>query len=171
MMHDKFTEFHFVQSTGREGERQAYRTVVPGLVARVSGTDGAFPVDNVSAGGIAMLAPGNDFAAGESLTLDLLLLGTPYIIALPARVVRLGVDGLVGCAFSPLDLRQEARLDKLILEVQKRLIAWRKAESEKRDAQAVEPPGDSGPPADVSADADKRARFTVNSAAGTELDV
>ncbi|MBG3876582.1 PilZ domain-containing protein [Desulfovibrio oxamicus] len=173
--HDEFDDFDFTLPSDVEGERRAYRTSVPGLEASVAGKDGTFPVENVSAVGIAMHAPGHAFAEGEDLRVDLLIMGKPYITALPARVARLGEGGLVGCELASPDFWQEARLDKLVLEVQKRMIAQRKAESEKRDAQAAGQHRDGGAVPDASTDAPADAggttRFTVDSAAGTELDV
>ncbi|WP_035065427.1 PilZ domain-containing protein [Nitratidesulfovibrio termitidis] len=173
--HDEFDDFDFTLPSDNEGERRAYRTSVPGLEASVAGKDGTFPVENVSSVGIAMHAPGHAFAEGEDLRVDLLIQGRPYITALPAKVARLGDGGLVGCEFASPDFWQEARLDKLVLEVQKRMIAQRRAESEKRDAQAAGQHRDSGTAADASSDAPAGAggstRFTVDSAAGTELDV
>ena len=173
--HDEFEDFDFTLPSDHEGERRAYRTSVPGLAASVAGKDGTFPVDNVSAVGIALHAPGHAFAEGENLRLDLLILGRPYITALPARVARLGEGALVGCEFTTPDFWQEARLDKLVLEVQKRMIARRKAESEKRDAQAAGQRREGGAASDASSDAPAGAGgstgFTVDSAAGTGLDV
>ncbi|HEU6437008.1 MAG TPA: PilZ domain-containing protein [Nitratidesulfovibrio sp.] len=171
--HDEFDDFNFTLPSDIEGERRAYRTSVPGLAASVAGKDGTFPVENVSAVGIAMHAPGHAFAEGEDLRLDLLILGRPYITALPARVVRLEGAALVGCEFTAPDFWQEARLDKLVLEVQKRMIAQRKAESEQRDAQAAGQRRDSGAGPSASSDAatGSSTGFTVDSAAGTGLDV
>ncbi len=42
-------------------------------------------------------------------------------------VVRVSGPGLAGLAFGELSLRQEAWLDKLVLEIQKRRIDLRKA--------------------------------------------
>lgn len=173
--HDEFDDFDFTLPSDIEGERRAFRTSVPGLAASVAGKDGTFPVENVSAVGIAMQAPGHAFAEGEDLRVDLLIQGRPYITALPAKVARLGEGGLVGCEFASPDFWQEARLDKLVLEVQKRMIAQRKAESQKRDAQAAGQHRDSGAASDASSDAPAGAggstTFTVDSVAGTELDV
>ena len=38
--------------------------------------------------------------------------------------------GIIGCVFHDMDRRQEIKLDKLVLEVQKRLIELRKAKRE-----------------------------------------
>ncbi len=181
--HDEFDDFDFTLPSDVEGERRAYRTSVPGLEASVAGKDGTFPVENVSAVGIAMHVSGHAFAEGENLRVDLLIQGKPYITALPAKVVRLGEGSLVGCEFASPDFWQESRLDKLVLEVQKRMIAQRKAESEKRDAQAAgqlrdggavpnAPEGASGNASGgASTGAGCSTRFSVDSAAGTELDV
>jgi hypothetical protein len=171
MTHDEFDDFDFTLPSDHEGERRAYRTSVPGLEARVAGKDGTFPVENVSAVGIAMHAAGHAFTEGEVLKLDLLIQNRPYIPALPARVARRVEDGLVGCEFTALDFWQESRLDKLVLEVQKRIIAQRKAESEKRDAQAAGQPRMDGDVPGAPANAGSATVITVDSAAGTELDV
>ena len=108
MTHDEFDDFDFTLPSDHEGERRAYRTSVPGLEARVAGKDGTFPVENVSAVGIAMHAAGHAFTEGEVLKLDLLIQNRPYIPALPARVARRVEDGLVGCEFTSLSGRNRA---------------------------------------------------------------
>ena len=46
---------------------------------------------------------------------------------LKAKVMRVLDRGIIGCNFLTMERRQEIKLDKLVLEVQKRLIELRKA--------------------------------------------
>lgn len=117
------------------GGRSTFRARVPGLDARVVELSAAFPVTDVSAGGFAVESDGKPFSLGMKITIDLLIKQQAYITGLAAVVRRIIPDRLtVGCSFEPMDRRQEARLDKLVLEVQKRMIDLRKARKEKEKA-------------------------------------
>lgn len=114
---------------GGEGRRRAFRTRVPGLTVRVSGQGDTYEVKDLSATGLAILM-GQDggFQEGDLLSVDLLLGGRLYVAGLPVRVVVIVDDIVAGCNFEELDRRQEARLDRLVLEVQKRLIVLTKSQ-------------------------------------------
>lgn len=114
--------------------RQAYRTEAPGLTARISGRDGQHRVKDVSVTGLAILIDGV-FTEKESVTLELLINQKTFLRDLKARMIRVITPGLVGFRFEDLDLRSEARLDKLVLEIQKRRIALRKAKSQSEETE------------------------------------
>jgi len=122
-----------------EGEgrpRQAYRTPVPGLDVRVVTTAGPrdFAVRDISAGGFAFADNPRDYSPGMILSLDLLLGKRLFLGNLKARVKRvLSEQGIIGCGFEAMERRQEIKLDKLVLEVQKRLIALRKKRETQQD--------------------------------------
>ncbi len=109
-----------------EGKRQAFRTHVPGLTCRVTDREEEYPVKDISATGLAFLDEGKSFAEGEAFRLDLLIHHRVYIGDIKARVIRVLENGVTGAGFTELDRRQEVKLDKLVLEVQKRLITLRK---------------------------------------------
>jgi c-di-GMP-binding flagellar brake protein YcgR len=109
-----------------EGKRQAFRARVPGLLCIVQGRDVEFPVKDISATGMALVDEGNNLSDDEVVYLDLLINHRAYMQEVKAKVIRVIGNGIVGVNFIELDRRQEAKLDKLVLEVQKRLINMRK---------------------------------------------
>ncbi|MGE4556998.1 MAG: PilZ domain-containing protein [Desulfovibrionaceae bacterium] len=112
--------------------RKAFRTQVPGLMARIEGRKKPFQVKDLSSGGFAFLDEGKTFKEGETHRVDLLLKTKLFLGGLTARVMRVLDNGIIGCNLEDLDKRQEARLDKLVLEVQKRLIAQRRFQESKK---------------------------------------
>lgn len=124
-------DFSFKLPEDRSGDRNAFRTRVPGLEIRIPGHGKLYPVTDVSAGGFALEDDGKPFSLGQKMACDLLIKGQPYLPGVNICVRRIIPDKLlVGCSFEGLDRRQEVRLDKLVLEVQKRLISMRKAKQE-----------------------------------------
>ena len=68
-----------------------------------------------------------------TFSFDLLLNKRLFLGDLKGKVMRVITEkGIIGCNFDGMERRQEIKLDKLVLEVQKRLIELRKA---KRDAE------------------------------------
>ena len=117
-------------SLDADSKRRAFRAQVPGLVARVKESGLAFHVQNISATGFAIQPPCGAFGEGEDFQIDLLLNHRLYIADLECVVIRKLDNGMIGCDFKALDRRQEARLDKLVLEVQKRMIARKQSSTE-----------------------------------------
>lgn len=122
---DDFDDLDFNMPESHEA-RRAYRAQVSTVSAAIAGR-GRFQVRDISALGLALQSTCDVFANGEHFELDLFVEDSLYISGLVAHIVRCNAGGLVACAFESLDRRQEALLDKLVLEVQKRLIAERKA--------------------------------------------
>lgn len=114
-----------------ESQRRAFRAQVPGLNVWIKERQASYPIKDISATGFAVMAPVFPLKEGESFTMDLLLNQKLYVADVPCIVVRKLDNGIVGCDFKTLDRRQEARLDKLVLEVQKQMIAKKRATSEK----------------------------------------
>ena len=112
---------------GEVGKRAAHRERVRGLVARLDDEADGFVVHDVSASGLALVDPEARIAVGRDCRLALGIGPRELVAGLPARVVRRAEGGLTGLAFGELSLRQEAWLDKLDLEIQKRRIDLRKA--------------------------------------------
>ncbi|AAS96700.1 PilZ domain-containing protein [Nitratidesulfovibrio vulgaris] len=138
---DEFDDFDFSLPT-THGARQAYRALVQGVAAVVP-SHGLYAVRDISALGLALLAPCDAFVDGEHFRLDLFVDGEPYIEGLLAHVVRRCDAGLVACSFDGPNRAQEEHLDKLVLEVQKRQIAERKA-AEQRNEESKETTRDIG---------------------------
>ncbi|MFU2209145.1 PilZ domain-containing protein [Solidesulfovibrio sp. C21] len=112
---------------GEVGKRAAYRERVRGLFARFEGDETAYAVHDVSAAGLAVVDAAGDLILGRKGLLSLAIGPKALIAGLPVTVARTGAKGLAGLAFGELSLRQEAWLDKLVLEIQKRRIDLRKA--------------------------------------------
>ena len=115
--------------------RQAYRTRVPGLDVRVITQSGPqdFAVQDISASGFAFADNPRAYSSGMTFSFDLLLNKRLFLGDLKGKVMRVITEkGIIGCNFDGMERRQEIKLDKLVLEVQKRLIELRKA---KRDAE------------------------------------
>ncbi len=112
---------------GDDPQRRAFRAKVPGLKIVVPvKSSSAYDVMDLSAMGLAFKDDTRSFKENTIITFDLYLNDKVFLAELTARVMRLLPNGLVGCNFEGNDHRKEARLDKLVLEVQKRLIALRK---------------------------------------------
>lgn len=114
-----------------EKDRSAYRANIPGLSIRLGG--GQFcSAKDLSAGGASFIPPaGMAFHLDQLIVLDILVAGQLYVQAVECVVVRT-TPNITACAFRGLTRVQESRLDKLVLETQKRLIARRKAEEAKK---------------------------------------
>lgn len=113
--------------------RQAYRTRVPGLDVRIVTKAGEqdYPVLDISASGFAFADSPRGWSSGQEFQFQLLLAKRLFLDEVKGRVMRvIGEKGIIGCVFHDLDRRQEIKLDKLVLEVQKRLIELRKAKRE-----------------------------------------
>lgn len=120
---------------GDPGKRAAYRINASGLKVRLVGYANLYSVKNVSATGLLMARENSGAIiprAGEKLILDLLIRDKVYLSSLNATVVRVD-NGQVSLQFTDIDRRQEEAMDKLILELQKKLIKLtRKEQGQKR---------------------------------------
>lgn len=114
-----------------DSKRQAYRVAIPGLEVVSLSTGLTHKVRDLSASGLAFeAAPG--YSSGQSLSVRLILHNKIYLENVEIKVVRCRED-VVACSFLNLSFQQEAKLDKLILEVQKLLIARRKRQANEED--------------------------------------
>ena len=109
------SELFFSYEPETEAQRQAYRATVA-----------LYGVQDISAGGVCLDDPAGTLAPGKSLELDVLIREQIVIAGLPAQVTRRQGD-MAGLKFTGLAQRQEERLDKLVLEVQKYLISKMKS--------------------------------------------
>lgn len=121
-----------IKMDGDDKLRQAYRTRVPGLDVRIITKSGPqdFPVSDISATGFAFTDNPRNYSSGMVFSFDLLLSKRLFLGDLKGKVMRVLDKGIIGCNFESMDRRQEIKLDKLVLEVQKRLIELRKAKRE-----------------------------------------
>lgn len=142
------------------GRRQAFRATPVGVTAKVQGALDSFGVNDISAGGICMTMPTVRYAKGDVLTLDVLIAGRRFLSELSAVVVR-SVPMECACAFQGLTRHQELKLDKLVLELQKRAIALRRQEREAQERQAEEArnrTGDASAPDDAPSETSPEAK-------------
>lgn len=123
--------FDFEISTGGDEQlRKAYRTKVPGLAVRFPALDKTFEVKDLSATGFAILDPDKGFKEGQGLEGELLIKEKLFLSGIKASVMRVLDNGIIGINFVELERQKQAKLDKLVLEVQKRLIELRKKQRE-----------------------------------------
>lgn len=118
-------------STGSdEALRKAFRTKVPGLTVRFSALQKVFEVKDLSATGFAILDPDKGFKEGQILEADLLISKKLFLKGIKAETMRVLDNGIIGINFVELERQKQVKLDKLVLEVQKRLIELRKKQRE-----------------------------------------
>lgn len=121
------------------GGRRSYRATLPGLTAVVAGR--AFPVNDISSGGMCVTMPGGRLSKGQALQFDLFIASRLFLKDVHTKLVRASATE---CAFvfENLVSQQEMKLDKLILELQKReIIRQRQArDAEKAAANAPRAP-------------------------------
>lgn len=116
-----------------EFKRNAFRATLPGLTAALNnGSSQRYRVDDVSAGGLSFDAPGLELARGTEVTVNLFLADRLFAAEISARVMRVET-GQIAVAFKSLDRQQELRIDKLVLETQKRAIIREKMEREAQE--------------------------------------
>ncbi|WP_320170635.1 PilZ domain-containing protein [Maridesulfovibrio sp.] len=106
--------------------RGAFRTSIPGLAIKISGKPAPYSVKDFSVNGLAFSSGGRKFNVGEQFSADFVLGPKVILSGLTIKIVRDIGKGLMGCIYVDLDKYQEERLDKLVLEVQKRMIMMRK---------------------------------------------
>ncbi|WP_461209901.1 PilZ domain-containing protein [Desulfocurvus sp. DL9XJH121] len=110
--------------------RRAFRAKIPGLTIHVPDKGKSYAVADLSAMGLAFMDESRGFKEGQVVEFDLLISKKVFLSKLTVKVMRLLDNGLVGCNFEGVDYRKEAKLDKLVLEVQKRMIALKKKSRE-----------------------------------------
>jgi c-di-GMP-binding flagellar brake protein YcgR len=127
-LHDFSIEYKF------DNVRRAYRVRIPGLYAELEGFEERFPVLDISSAGIAVSLQKRDerLKMGHFLKLSLYLKERLLLQDLQAEIIRF-MDNGMALEFSGLSLRQEARLDKIVLESQKQMIEMKKKMSQQDD--------------------------------------
>ena len=117
-------------STGDDSLRKAFRTKVPGLMVRFQALKKAFDVKDLSATGYAILDSDKGFKEGQVVEADLLINKKLFLRGVKSEIMRVLDNGIVGINFIELERQKQVKLDKLVLEVQKRLIELRKKQRE-----------------------------------------
>lgn len=107
--------------------RKAYRISLPGLVVWIKEKQHFFVVEDISACGVAFrpFSANDSFQVNQQLSMSIYFKKRLIVKDLLAKVVR-RAEKIIACEFDGLDHRQEYRLDKFVLEVQKTMINKRK---------------------------------------------
>ncbi|WP_045215280.1 PilZ domain-containing protein [Desulfonatronovibrio magnus] len=117
--------------------RKAYRVAVPNLKAKIKNMPEEFPALDISAGGMALsLSHMKEHGLEEGLEVELSILikNRVFLDEIKGKIVKID-DNMAACQFSEITLRQEARLDKLILEVQKKMLEFHRKKKENETKQ------------------------------------
>ena len=104
-------------------KRRAFRARAYGVAVVFEEQNVTCDISDVSVTGFAIKNESMSLKENYDYTISILVAGKIYLSGLTCRVVRKLDSGLIGCDFRSLDRRQEARLDRLVLELQKRMIA------------------------------------------------
>jgi c-di-GMP-binding flagellar brake protein YcgR len=116
-----------------ENKRRAYRVNIRGIRVHIPERGESYPVRDLSAVGMCIMASEGSFEWGEVFEFEIVKEDIVSIPNLFGKVQRLLPDGQVGVSFEELDPRNEARLDKLVLETQKQMIDQKRARETNHD--------------------------------------
>ncbi len=120
-------KYEFSLDEDAQGPRNAYRAMVQGIEARINNAKSTYEVVDISVSGCAIKLPANiNLAEGATFNVQLEVRGRSILTALRVKVIRVTPSGVVACNFINMNERQEYALDKLVLEIQKRLIESQK---------------------------------------------
>lgn len=121
-----FADFSFELPGADETKRRAYRVPVRGVSIKVHGFSSLFPVVDLSVTGLAFRDDSQSFTLGQLFQFDLFIKDKVWVNGVEGKVVRTWNKAMVGCSFAALTRSQEQMLDRLNLEIQKRMIDKRK---------------------------------------------
>ncbi len=107
--------------------RHSYRAHVYGIEVRVNKGPRCYNLADISVTGCAFRVSNVPWAIGDKLKIQLEVKGRVILSSLDARLVRITPNNTVACSFDRLTEKQEFALDKLVLEIQKRIIALNRA--------------------------------------------
>ncbi|MFO7727568.1 MAG: PilZ domain-containing protein [Desulfonatronovibrio sp.] len=120
-----------------ETQRKAYRVSIPNLEITIKDREEKFQALDISAGGVAFSFSEKEnpgLEQGQEIKISLVIRSRVFLEDLRAVVVKTG-DSFAACEFKDIPLRQEARLDKLVLEVQKKMIELKRRKSQEEDEE------------------------------------
>ncbi len=114
-----------------QGARERYRAELPGVMLFLPSGEPA-QVKDISSTGLSFQLPTARarIAPNTTVKTDLFIAGKRYMKGLMCKIVRISDKGIAAATFEELDLVHEAKLDKLILEIQKRAILHRNAQQQ-----------------------------------------
>jgi len=128
-------DFSFVYPGEADIKRQAYRVHYPGLAIHIQGHEGSYAVLDLSPAGLAFRDERQSFTLGQNIRLDLFIRDRVCVQEIQAKIVRIRDAVKVACVFEDLTRQQERLLDKLTLEIQKRLIDQRKRKQQEGNVE------------------------------------
>ncbi len=102
--------------------RENYRAFVPGLVCKISGYDGAFSLLDISVSGMGVRTEKvENMRNGAEAVAEILTISQKSLLRCSVRLIRQDRDNkIMAFEFINLTPLQEATLDKLMLEIQKK---------------------------------------------------
>ena len=104
-------------------QRGSYRVATHGLTLYLDDVAQTFDIRDLSAHGCSLHASAALLTVGRIFNGDLTIGSTRYLKDITITVIRHIANHSVACVFRALSRQQEIRLDKLLLELQKRSIA------------------------------------------------
>ncbi len=119
-----------------ETRRKAFRIAIPGLKVLVMDWDMEFKATDISAGGVSFSLSEQEspyLSVGQEILISLTIDNKLFLQGLRASVVKAGKD-FAACRFVDIPLRQEALLDKLVLEMQKNMIELKRKQRLEEEA-------------------------------------
>lgn len=120
--------------------RKAYRVSIPNLKIKIKDRPGKFEALDISVGGVAFSLKKNDdhgLEAGQDVEISLIIKEKVFLKELQGKLVKV-TDTFAACEFEDIPLRQEAILDKLVLEIQKKMIELKRKKKEQNESDEKE---------------------------------
>lgn len=109
------------QRDERRGQRRrAVRVRLPGMAVWILERDTCFPLVDLNTLGLAFKDEAQSFQPGQAVQVDVHVQGKVWVAGLEAQILGIRDGFLVACTFPNMTKFQELRMDKLILEIQKR---------------------------------------------------
>ncbi|MGE4421226.1 MAG: PilZ domain-containing protein [Pseudodesulfovibrio sp.] len=118
--------FSITIKDGKITKRKAFRITVDGLAVFIPRLGKTFPVSDISASGLGFRFLKPRIKCGVKIRMDLLINGGREVEGVLCKVMR-HEQGVVGCAFTELDRKQEDAVSRIVLEGEKQLAARRNA--------------------------------------------
>ena len=137
----KNMQINFGQDEDSQGKNQrlSFRVKPLGVKVKTDKIADTFWVSDLSIGGVCMVVPDGLFLKDEKFIATLLIAEKEYLTNLETIVVR-SFAHECACLFLNISKRQELKLDKLVLAMQKHLIAQQKRGREDQRTPDQDPP-------------------------------
>lgn len=117
--------------------RKAYRVSIPNLKIKITDRPDEFQALDISAGGVAFSLKGKDnqgLETGQDIEVSLIIKEKIFLQELKGKLVKV-TDTFAACEFGDIPLKQEALLDKLVLEIQKKMIELQRKKKEQDEKE------------------------------------